>query len=367
MSQGLKPTTQWDEDYLRDDVLARAHGNEHNWVEFKESRLVGDLKQEKVNHFLNEMGKQLSAFGNGEGGYIIIGVAEERNEQRHTLRIDGGVPLDLKGGTKEWLDRVLPDVTAEPTTAFNVYPIERTGKDDSKIEKGKAVFVIELRQHESAPIQAVFDKKFYLRIAGQSPPMSKQQIWDIANRQKHPKVEIEEVQLWETAQTSKGIPVNRDLYTDDLTWCFSIVLANRGRIMAGSVGLTVVIPSCADMENIPTSRGIDRPTRSQGDYTAYLFSVTDPLFPGQRKEYRLGTLRIRKTSVRGKPELRSRDNMGIAVYADHAPARTWKYVLSEVPAIREEIEYWWRTNQNGPNGYWETPNADPDFRTEDYL
>lgn len=207
---------KWDEQYLIEEVLKEGKTDEYSWIDFKSSRILKDLK-----NFEKNIAKELSAFGNAEGGYIVIGVDDKTKE------IDGGVDIKFKNGIKEWLDRKIPHLTFEITDKFDTHPIKKEDNNNkSMIKEGSAIIVIEIQPHEKAPIQSAKDNLFYLRISSQSLQMTKQQIFDIANRKVYPDIVLDNFILNKTGQNDHQLVCE-----------FKVNIKNIGKIIGNKIGL----------------------------------------------------------------------------------------------------------------------------------
>ena len=135
----MKPIDEWDENY----VLNLPPG-EHDWVEFKGSMgLDLDLPNVKIDKVLNELSKQVSAFGNSGGGTLIYGVKDSSEIPRE---VDlGGVSLNLRGkSTKEWLEDVLGAVQTGATRTHEVYRRTRTFVQPRVHSRQRRKFHVEL-------------------------------------------------------------------------------------------------------------------------------------------------------------------------------------------------------------------------------
>ena len=108
---------------------------EHDYQEFKGGWLL-KAPGEMHSDFMFSLSKQVSAFANGSGGRIFLGLDDNG-------RIDGGVPIMLKGGgTRAWLEDLASCV--EPKIPqYNVYEVVGTDSS-SRIQPGCAVYVIDL-------------------------------------------------------------------------------------------------------------------------------------------------------------------------------------------------------------------------------
>lgn len=154
--------------------------HEHDFQEFKGAAWVM-AKGETSSTFVFALSKQVSAFVNGAGGRLFIGLDDDG-------KVDGGVPTDLRGGTREWLEDVVPGCVDPPVRSCNVFEVAPDGPD-SAILPGHAVYVVELPSSDHAPHQAK-DHRYYLRIAGKSRPMGHVHVQDVLRRVRHPVVRL---------------------------------------------------------------------------------------------------------------------------------------------------------------------------------
>jgi hypothetical protein len=179
-------TVKWTED----DVLSLPLG-QNDTFERKGARLL-DLTIPTVdeNHVLSELAKQLCAFANTGGGRIIYGMKNAGDVD------NGGVARSVKGNrsTKEWLEDVIPVLTDCEIIGCNVYEI--TPKpSNSAIARDKSLYVVDVPESDRAPHQSKRDFIYYVRLGGESQPASHRLIEDIRNRARHPKLEVQEVQI----------------------------------------------------------------------------------------------------------------------------------------------------------------------------
>jgi len=93
-------------------MLAALEPAEHDFQEFKGALFLADGRN-IVSSFTNNLSRQVSAFANGAGGRIFLGLDDDG-------RVDGGIPVDLKGGgTRAWLEDVIPGTVDPPLRKFN--------------------------------------------------------------------------------------------------------------------------------------------------------------------------------------------------------------------------------------------------------
>lgn len=106
-----KPVSEWDETYIL------SLPKEDNQIERKGSLKLDLIAGADQDDVLNELAKQLSAFANMGGGQVIYGLKNDGTADA------GGVSTNVKNGTKEWLERRIPELTEYEILGFNVIEI----------------------------------------------------------------------------------------------------------------------------------------------------------------------------------------------------------------------------------------------------
>ncbi len=242
MSEGPR-IAHWTE-----DALDGLEPYEHDFQEFKSAPYMVDDKGIAA-HFLAALAKQISAFSNGAGGRLFLGINDDGTP-------DGGIRVDLKGGgTRAWLEDVIPGAVDPPLKQFNVYEVLSRARGPSRIKPGHAVFVIDIPPSEDAPHQAT-DHRYYLRIAGKSRPMGHVHVQDVLRRTRHPLVDVVRV-------TPFGAPVHDDSDPrgPKTLLCLQAFVANQGRHLAQHVGCEFILPrplvSSEARGQIPDAGGAD--------------------------------------------------------------------------------------------------------------
>lgn len=215
-------------DTWTEQMLGELSPGEYDFQEFKGTLWL--VEQGKVaSHFLASLSKQLSAFANGSGGRLFIGLNDDGI-------IDGGVPIDLKrGGIRAWLEDVIPG-SVEPTLrSFNVFEVPRSGPD-SAILPGHAVYVVDIPTSRDAPHMAA-DRRYYLRIAGKSRPMGNVHVQDIVRRTNTPQIRYARFAPFGHAEYDESDPRGPRAFV-----CFQLFIKNSGRRLAKHVGVELKIP-----------------------------------------------------------------------------------------------------------------------------
>jgi hypothetical protein len=167
-------------DWKEQDLLNLPPG-EFDWFEAKGRRALdltlGNVKESDVRETLS---KAVSAFANSGGGTLCFGITMAGNQWQID---DGGVSLAvITPNTREWLEDIIPRIVEPELSRFNVYEIPTHGKK-SRIDTGRAVFLIEIPDSEQAPHQAQ-DNRYYGRIAGKSKPLGHRFVADIFGRRR---------------------------------------------------------------------------------------------------------------------------------------------------------------------------------------
>lgn len=311
-------------------MVAALEPSEHDFQEFKGTLFLADGRT-IVSSFTNNLSRQVSAFANGAGGRLFLGLDDQG-------RIDGGVPVDLKGGgTRAWLEDVIPSTVDPPLRKFNVYEVlpgrPQPGRR-SLIQSGCAVYVIDIAGSEDAPHQAL-DHRYYLRIAGKSRPMGHVHVQDVLQRTRHPKVAVTRVDPF-------GDPAfdESDKRGPKVVLTFQTTLANLGRNLAHHVGVELILPRplvnsecrAALMEQPGTSL-----TQRPGELLFFRYYPI-PLFPGQELFFQ----RLFAVVHAGNAERWAHAEASMLrwrVFADDAPPREGHAPLLKYATVRRALKW----------------------------
>lgn len=298
--------------------------DEHDFQEFKSSPYL-QTENGISSLFTESMSKQVSAFANGGGGRILIGINDYG-------KIDGGVRTDLKGGgTRSWLEDVIPDLVYPKLQEFNVYEIVPSSQL-SQISAGCAVYLIEIPSSTIAPHQAR-DKRYYLRIAGKSRPMHHLNVMDIMRRTSTPNISLSRF-----APYGQPYLDNSDKRGPCLLMAFKLHIVNQSRKMAKHVGIEISVPRplinrAVRLKNleIPDLKYTQRP----GDILFFHYH-TNPIFPGQE---RFGAMIWIGLHPNNLSSLSNTTQLTWRIYADDAEALVGYVDLMSYNAVQKAIRY----------------------------
>ncbi|MFN3200565.1 MAG: helix-turn-helix domain-containing protein [Bradymonadia bacterium] len=316
-------------------MLLALEADEHDFQEFKSSPFVVQ-EGRIVSGFRDALSRQMSAFANGAGGLLFIGLEDDGG-------IDGGVPVDLRGGgTRAWLEDVIPNLVDPPLTRFNVYEVTADGPG-SAIDEGHAVYVIEVFGSEDAPHQSS-DKRYYLRIAGKSRPMGHVHIQDVLRRTQHPLVQISRVDPYGETVHSEDDPRGPKAVLS-----FQSFLANTGRPMARHVGVELILPRPlvnGEVRARMMESGTDiRLTQRPGELVFFHYHPL-PLFPGQEIFFQRFWVVVHAANLE-----RFTSGLGVMrwrVYADDATFEEGEVDLSRFAQVRRAVDWVQEQTGQGP-------------------
>lgn len=250
-------------------MLVALSPHEHDFQEFKGSAWVVADDGELQSSFLLSLSKQVSAFVNGGGGRVFIGLDDNG-------LIDGGVPASLKGGTRAWLEDLVPHSVDPPLRRCNVFEVGAEGPD-SRIGAGRAVYVLDLPASEDAPHQSK-DHRYYLRIAGKSRPMGHVHVQDVLRRTCHPRVVLSRIGPYGEAELDESDPRGPQAFVQ-----LRLFVSNTARTLAHHVGVELVVPrpfAGSEVRRRMREEGESHYSQTPGRVTFFRYHPV-PIFPSQ--------------------------------------------------------------------------------------
>lgn len=149
---------------------------ENHYLDFKRRESLTETGRDERR---KELGKDISAFAHADGGTIIFGM-EEEGKLGEAARLAGFTQSEL---TKERLTQLIQTSTEPPVIGVFVHPIELQDRD-----KGKWAFVVTIPQ--ATTCHQAHDKKFHRRDNADTRAMHRDEIIDVLNRARGPKLQL---------------------------------------------------------------------------------------------------------------------------------------------------------------------------------
>jgi hypothetical protein len=302
-------------DQLEDD--------EHDFQEYKSSFYVADGR-EINSHFLLTMSKQVSAFANGAGGTVFLGIDDSGE-------IDGGIRTDLKGGgTRAWLEDVIHDLVTPRLARFNVFEVLGEG-GGSRIMDGHAVYVVDIPESSEAPHQAR-DHRYYLRIAGKSRPMGHVHVQDVLRRTRNTRLAMTRMGPYGEPELDDSDARGRRVFVG-----FRILVSNISQTLAHHVGAELILPRHlvgAEVRRRILLPGDIHHTQRPGEVAFFRYHP-NPVFPSQELFFLMFWVGIHANN---QEAIRAGATVKWRLYADDASPVEGEEVLWRFAAIRKAVQ-----------------------------
>ena len=317
--------------------IRRLHGldpHEHDFQEFKSSEWLSS-GSDIQSDFLMLLSKQVSAFTNGAGGLLIIGMRDDGS-------LDQGVNTQLKGGTREWLEDVVSSSVTPLLKQFNVFEVVVESEEKQELDSDpdhddqhmltQAIYIIDLPRSAEAPHQAK-DHRYYLRVAGKSRPMSHLHLEDVIRRTSLPKVTLSKF-----GHFGEPEPDHHDQRGPRCFVMLRTFIHNDGRVMAKHVGVELTLPRAfigkevrRRMDELNQTHYTQRP----GHSSFFRYHPT-PLFPTQEVFALCIWVCVHRNNMNA---LKSDAKLLWSVYADDSIPSSGELDLISFPAIRQAMEW----------------------------
>lgn len=133
-------------------------------LDFKQSDSLGKNDKKKL-----ELAKDVSAFANSAGGFIVYGLIEKNHVADSLSFIDGDEI------TKEWIEQVIQTRIQRKIEGLKITPV-RINNDLQK-----SIYIIKIPESSLAP-HMTSDKRFYKRFNFESVQMEEYEIRNLYNR-----------------------------------------------------------------------------------------------------------------------------------------------------------------------------------------
>lgn len=144
-------------------------------LDFKQADSLGKNDRKKL-----ELAKDVSAFANSAGGFIVYGLNENNHVAESLSFIDGDEI------TKEWIEQVIQTRIQRKIEGLKITPV----RFDNDIKK--TIYVISIPESSLAP-HMTSDKRFYKRYNFESVQMEEYEIRNLYNRKEKTKLVIDNI------------------------------------------------------------------------------------------------------------------------------------------------------------------------------
>ncbi|SMG19545.1 AlbA family DNA-binding domain-containing protein [Arenibacter troitsensis] len=211
-----------------------------------------------------EIAKDVSAFANSAGGFIVYGIAEENHVASGYSFIDGNII------TKEWIEQVIQSRIQRKIEGLRIYPV----RINQEIEK--TVYVVRIPESTLAP-HMTSNKKFYRRFNFESVQMEEYEIRNLYNRKEMTSLEINNI----TTSTDTYIE-NRDGSEEIIFYRLGFQIENIGKSVEKYCKLFIDI-SFRDYVFKWYDKHGSQPNHSllNNNLANISFSNPSPIFPGE--------------------------------------------------------------------------------------
>jgi hypothetical protein len=248
------PLEEWDSSYLQQI----AQPGEKSDLEKKSSQsfdLTTDSAKKKTRA---ELAKQVCAFANSGGGFLVYGIADAGG-------LDRGVDSSIgRQGVKAWVEAEIPKLLQPPVVTCEAKFIQIPNVHSG--DRGALVIAINLSERRPHWIPGSPPESAYIRAGEHSAPMRLQTFLDIASHSSTPIGHVESL----VVKGPDTVGPTRYILNP-------LVQVERGPLCK-SWSLELSVPSGRGYFHLGDEESNQRITENS---LAVLFSGTEPLFPGK--------------------------------------------------------------------------------------
>lgn len=167
----MRPVREWTRKDLEE--LLNIGEPEGIHLEYKRSLLLSRDK-------LPEITKAVSAFANSDGGVLVFGIEESKEEPSKPVKIDDGIGSE--GLSREALDQMLASGISPAVPGLTIREID--------LGNSRRTFVIEVPKPTAAAPHQASDKRYYRRYNFHSQPMHDFDVRHLMQRLTTPDLEV---------------------------------------------------------------------------------------------------------------------------------------------------------------------------------
>lgn len=247
------------ESYTSGDLikLIEIGAQESIYLEFKEARSFDRSDPRKKM----EIGKDISAFANADGGIIIYGITEDKKDRvaRSTSFIDGTIY------SNEWIEQVIHGNINRPIIGIRIFPITFNDITES-------VYIIKIPASPLAPHMAS-DKYYYRRYNFKVLQMEEYEVRNLYARSKLTELEMEDFKI-ESLHGSKSAQALTNLFFN-----IKFQVRNISNQIEHDYKLELQIPK--EFIDIRRNKIEDYYLRDEAGYAIFSFPNKSPIFQNE--------------------------------------------------------------------------------------
>lgn len=255
---------------------------ENHLLEYKSGDIILNDKGKKI------IAKAVSALANAEGGQLIIGIKEKKNQG--ISEASELAPVVETPYSKEWLEQVILTNISPLIDGLKIISIPS--------ELGKVVYIVNVPKSSTAH-QNTIDFQYYRRRNFKAEPMLDFEIREVMNRVKHPQLVLE-----------FRIATDYNQEPDEREYRLISYIRNIGSIYATHINYSFVLP----VSVLPRNWELDYNEHVVKHTNLYKEMVYIPILPGctgATKEFKI------EKNWKNDSDL----SIKWKIYADNAPMK----------------------------------------------
>ena len=156
-------------------------------LDFKAAKALDSNQKKKI-----EIAKDVSAFANSAGGYIVYGI-EEKDHKAFAIS-----PIDGNEFTKEWLEQIIQTRIQRKIEGLKIIPV----RIDGLIEK--SIYIVKIPESSFAP-HMTSDKRYYKRYNFESVQMEEYEIRNLLLRKEKTQLQIDAIFCSKSLEHEEGV------------------------------------------------------------------------------------------------------------------------------------------------------------------